>query len=58
MTWSYSAVVVFKDGHVKDVSGRIFGMEDRFSASIIVRSEIKKGYENVDKIIIETLTSG
>lgn len=58
MTWNYSAVVVFKDGHVKAVSGRILGMEDRFSASIIVRDEIKKNHENVDKIIIETLTSG
>ena len=58
MTWSYSAIVIFKDGHVKDVSGRIFGMEDKFSASIIVRGEIKKNHEDVDKIIIETLTSG
>lgn len=57
MIWTYSAVIFFKGGNVKDVSGRVAAMNDRFSASIIVRSEIIKNHEGVEKVVIDTLTN-
>lgn len=56
MRWKYLAIVIFKSGNVKDVEGSVFAMNDRFSASLIVRSEIARQHKDVDRIIIVELT--